>query len=140
MSFRRRRGSHAPHEDDVCLENADPDLFFGAVAERKNCHKVEQLCRQVERAAGVALAEISDGGAEVLSGSVVAGAHSAPDASRIAVVVVLSPERGVDCLDVAHRLLGEHAGRVRAEVARTIRRKRTPEIAFQVFLTERVDR
>jgi ribosome-binding factor A len=117
----------------VCREEVDPTHFFGDIERsRKTQWKTLQLCRQVERAAALAL---EGAAAEVLLGSVVACVTPAPNASRLAVVVVLAPYRVAEELAEALRVLGEMGPVFRREVAQAIFRKRVPEIVFDVKLS-----
>ena len=97
-----------------------------------------QLCRQVERAAAVTLAgECED---EELLGAAVAAVEPAPDAGRLRVTVVLAPGRGPDGLERAGRRSSAVRPPFVREVARSVHRKRVPEIVFDVRLAPEVDR
>lgn len=97
-----------------------------------------QLCRQVERAAAVTLAGECE--EEELLGAAVAAVEPAPDAGRLRVTVVLAPGRGPDCLERGRAALFSRAAAFRREVARSVHRKRVPEIVFDVRLAPEVDR
>jgi hypothetical protein len=56
------------------------------------------------------------------------------------VVVVLAPAHGIHDFDDATAALTGLRSRFRAEVARSIHRKRVPEIVFDVRLGPEVDR
>ena len=134
MSHRRTRGRRAPQAEDVCPQEDDlTQRFFGeGVRGKKGDFKTEQLCKQVERAASLALAVQSLG--DVLAGAVVAAVEPAPDASRLRITVVLAPGRGVDDLGEAWAALSRATPGFRAEVARSISRKRVPELTWGVRL------
>jgi ribosome-binding factor A len=84
--------------------------------------KTRQLCRQVQRAINLALAE---GGAEVddLFVEAVTADHGGP----LIVHVVVPAGRSVSAALAALR---QDAPRLRTDVARAITRKRAPELAF----------
>ena len=134
MSFRRTRRGISPRRGDVSLDG-DPDLFFGALGSRRKANwKLPQLCRQVERAAALALAEV-----DAPVGAAVAEVVPAPDVSRLRVVVVLPAGSGVQQVEDTRAALASGAAAFRAEIARAIHRKRVPEVAFDVRLAEEVD-
>ena len=72
----------------------------------------------------------------VLVGAWVAAVEPAPDASRLRITVVLAPERDTDDLAEAWATLSRAAPAFRAEVARSISRKRVPELVWGVHLAE----
>jgi ribosome-binding factor A len=125
-----------PRAVDVrAYDEADPDVFFGvgeAAPSRKGAVKALQLCKQVERAVSVTLA--SEWLDEALVGACVAAVDPAPDASRLRVVVLLAPGRELDAIGPARAALQAASAEFRAEVARSIHRKRVPEIVFEVRL------
>ena len=140
MSTRRMRKRGFPQTDEVCPgDEADVSRFFGdGEKSRKRNWKVMQLCKQVERAATLALEGESVG--DALLGAAVASVEPAPDAGRLRVVVVLAPARGMDDVEHARAVLLGLTSRFRAEVARSIHRKRVPEIVFDARLGPEVDR
>jgi hypothetical protein len=118
----------------VSLET-DPDLFFGELGVRRKANwKLQQLCRQVERAAALALAEV-----DAPVGAAVAEVVPAPDATRLRVVVVLAAGSGAQDVADTRSALARGAAAFRSEVARAIHRKRVPEVAFDVRLAEEVE-
>jgi ribosome-binding factor A len=130
LSFQRRRGRSSPPTEDV-----SPELFFGEADRSQRKHwKALQLCKQVERAAAMVLS--ADCQEEVLAGAAVAAVLPAPDAARLMVRVVLAPGRAPEDVGTAREALGRAAARFREEVARSIHRKRVPEIVFDVWLAE----
>jgi ribosome-binding factor A len=139
VSFRERRGPRFPPRVVVRSDDeVDPGLFFGERSEaRKRNWKVEQLCKQVERAVAVTLFECEE---HEVAGASVADVEPAPDARRLRVTVVLAPGYGIDNLDRARGALGRAAAAFRGEVARAIHRKRVPEIVFDVRLAAEVGR
>ncbi|MEL6344594.1 MAG: ribosome-binding factor A [Myxococcota bacterium] len=94
-------------------------------ANRKTDRKVRQLCGQVNRTLSMALAASRD---PILQALTVEDVSPNPDASRLRVDVRpldpdLTPQATMARLDAA-------SGRLRAEVARSIQRKRTPNLSF----------
>jgi ribosome-binding factor A len=113
-------------------ENQSPEQYFGEPdrAEKKNW-KTEQLCRQVERAVAMVVAESAE---DALLGAAVAFVEPWPDAARLRITVVLGAGTPTEQVQAARQALTRAAGMFRVEVARSIHRKRVPEIAFQVML------
>jgi len=140
VSSRKARERRLPRTNEVCaFEEADPEVFFGSKDGRRRTNwKEMQLCRQVERAASMALA--SECEAEALAGAAVAAVEPAPDARRLRITVVLPPGAEVSSLDGGWVALAACANLVRAEVARSIHRKRVPEIVFDLRLAGEVER
>jgi hypothetical protein len=120
-------------------DEGDPGRFFGEGSRsRRGEWKLRQLCKQVERAAAVTLAsECAD---EALFGAAVASVEPAPDAGRLRVTVVLAVGGGADALERGRVALLARAAVFRSEVARSVHRKRAPEIVFDVRPTAEVDR
>jgi hypothetical protein len=120
-------------------EEADPRRFFDETDRSgKRNWKAQQLCKQVERAAAVTLAGECEG--EALLGAAVALVEPAPDSSRLRATVVLAPGKVAEDLAQARAALARSAASFREEVARTIHRKRVPEIVFDVRLSEGICR
>jgi ribosome-binding factor A len=94
----------------------------GVSRQRQEERKAQQLCRQVQRAINLALAE---GGAEVddLWVEAVMAGRGGP----LVVYVVVPAGRPVS---EALAALRRDAPRLRTDMARTITRKRAPELAF----------
>ncbi len=132
MSSHRKWRREPLREEDVrTCDEPDPEIFFGESApSRKGAFKALQLCKQVERAVSVTLA--SEWLDDALVGACVAAVDPAPDASRLRVVVVLAPDRELDAIGPARAALTAASAEFRAEVARSIHRKRTPEVVFDV--------
>jgi ribosome-binding factor A len=126
--------------DEVWADGeADPGVFFGDTdRSRKTNWKALQLAKQVERAASLTLE--SECESEALAGAVVVSVEPAPDASRLRVVVCLASAPSGESLAQARAALAAFVPAVRAEVARSIHRKRVPEIVLEVGLPEEVER
>ena len=109
-------------------DGADPRTVFQASSSRGN-RKALQLCRQVQRALGYALADCGD---DVLGGLMVESVEPAPNEKHLMVTVSSSdPEVSpVDALARVHRVLG----RLRSEVASAIHRRRVPELTFRCLM------
>ena len=139
MSFRRTREPRFPQRGEVRPDEVDPRRFFDETDRSgKRNWKVQQLCKQVERAAAVTLAGECE--SDALLAAAVAFVEPAPDSSRLMAMVVLAPGKGSDDLAAARAALARSAPAFREEVARTIHRKRVPEIVFDVRLSEEVGR
>jgi ribosome-binding factor A len=116
------------HDDD----GVDPRQFFktakhGTVDNRK----AMQLCSQVTRTLGLALA--GEFGDELLHNLEVVSVELAPNTSQMAVTVRTElSEQGVGIQEIENRL-SMVAGRLRSEVAAAITRKRAPKLVFHVI-------
>ena len=105
--------------------SADPQSTFGEKPYRGN-RKALQLCRQVQRALSYALSDCDD---DVLAGLYVESVEPAPNDKHLMVTVQpldadVMPE---DVLARLHHVIG----RLRAEVAKDIHRKKVPELSFR---------
>lgn len=119
---------------DDLRAHGDEDAFSGrasrALRRRQQENKLGGLCRQVQRTVALSLSgECHD---EVLRDLLVWAVLPAPDASRLLVQVYFSAARpDVSLVDVLARLERVNAW-LRGEVARSIVRKRAPELMFQL--------
>jgi ribosome-binding factor A len=121
--------------------------IFGKKRRTRSDRKTQQLCRQVERTIGLALA--AGCGDPILLELTVASVVPAPDASRLLVSVYQSlktsptlemeaeepfqtPNTSHSVFDIYERLEGVR-GILRREVAEAITRKRAPELLFRVI-------
>ncbi len=94
-------------------------------SDRQSQRKALQLCRQVQRALNLALADHN--GAEGLGGLFVDEVSPSPDCGRLLVHVFIPGDLSVvDALSALRR----HTPRLRSEVATAITRKRAPELCF----------
>jgi len=120
---RRRRQSVFEHPDFA-------EALYGASADRLSSgrqgeRKARQLCRQVQRALNLALADRkADDGANDLF---VEDVSPAPDCGHLLVHVVIPADRPIT---EALSALRRDAPRLRSEVALAITRKRAPELSF----------
>ena len=100
-------------------------------SDRQAQRKTQQLCRQVERALNLALADRS--GSDDMGGLFVDEVSPAPDCGRLLVHVVIPAGRpAADVLSALRR----ESPRLRSEVAAAITRKRAPELSFIPALPE----
>ena len=116
------------HEDD----GVDPRRFFKSHSGRnKQDRKTQQLCQQVEQTLSLVLSgECSD---ELLQSLIVESVIPAPNAAQMLVTVSIesSHEDTPDPSVVLERL-DRVVGRLRAEVAASITRKRAPGLKFRI--------
>lgn len=138
MSFRRTRERSFPRTGEVYPDDeADPSRFFGdRDRSARGNWKALQLCKQVERAAAMTLADVCE--SDALLGAAVAAVEPAPDAGRLMVIVVLASGKGVEDVVEARAALLRSTAAFREEVARSVHRKRVAEIVFAVRLAEEV--
>jgi ribosome-binding factor A len=118
-----------PHVDD----GVDPRDFF---RERGNHRKVDrktlQLCSQIaDRLNYLFSGECDD---ELLQCLQIASVIPAPDATQVLVTVYMSlPPEGVTSSNEILSRLAAGSGRIRAEVAAAITRRRAPKLLFQLM-------
>ena len=131
MKWQKRRNRAA--------ESVDPEFaeaFLGngperSSTERKVLRKTQQFCRQVQRALNLAL---TSGDSQLQGCEIfVEEVSPAPDCGHLLAHVVVSEDR---LMPEAMTWLRHNQPRLRAEVAASIARKRTPELAFiPAFIT-----
>jgi ribosome-binding factor A len=106
----------------AALEGADG---YRQSRDRQDERRAHQLCRQVQRALNLALADSP--GREGLNDLFVEEVAPAPDCSRLLVHVVVPDDLSAgEVLETLRR----SAPRLRSEVAAAITRKRAPELSF----------
>lgn len=135
MSHRKDRQSDWQQHSSTRSEEdgADPRDFFKPQQQRRPHRKTLQLCSQIQRTLEYVLSgEMDD---DVLRGLMVQQVRPAPDASRLLVTVVPLDE-GVSAETILHRL-AIVSGRLRTEIARSINRRKTPQLSFEVMLPDR---
>lgn len=116
-------------------DGVDPRIYFRKTSERKLNRKALQLCSEVTRVLSHVLAwELGD---ELLADLRVESVTPAPDSSRLFVRVSLA--RGPELVDEVRSRLGRLTGRLRAEVATAIHRRRVPDLSFYVEMREEVE-
>ena len=115
-------------------DGVDPRVFFKPNRDRRSSRKDWQLCRQVSATLNYVLSGESHD--EILHGLIVDGVEPAPDAHRLLVTVCpFAPEKGFNPIVVLERLKLS-VGRLRAEVSRSISRRKVPELVFRVTIQD----
>lgn len=115
-------------------DGLDPRDFFKPARSRRDSRKDWQLCRQVFETLNYVLS--GDSHDDVLRGLLVAEVTPAPDATRL--LVTVQPLDVGDTPDpmVILQRLQQAMGRLRAEVGRSISRRKVPELVFRVVLNQ----
>jgi ribosome-binding factor A len=130
----RRRQTSYKQIRELCGEpgpedGLDPRETLRQGARRKGGRKAHQLCGQVAQALNYAFAVSGD---DVLRDLLVVAIQPAPDESRLLVSVGSALATRCDAaLVLAH--LQRAQGKLRAEAAAAIHRKKVPELAFRVL-------
>jgi ribosome-binding factor A len=91
--------------------------------------KTAQLCRQVYRTLVGAIAAADD---DALLDVNVESVEPCPDATRLLVLLRATRATTREHIESIHRALDRHRGRLRSDVARSVTRKRAPELVFHV--------
>lgn len=113
-------------------DGLDPRDFFKPARSRRDSRKDWQLCRQVFETLNYVLS--GDSHDDVLRSLLVAEVSPAPDATRLLVTIQpLDVGEGPDPVLILHRLQ-QAVGRLRAEVGRSISRRKVPELVFRVVV------
>jgi ribosome-binding factor A len=99
--------------------------------ESKENYKTARLCRQVAEALSLSLSEC---GEDLLLDLSVREVEPAPGPGRLVVTVETSDPKATPVPILA--ALSRAQGRLRAEVARVIQRKRAPELVFRLAAPE----
>jgi ribosome-binding factor A len=109
-------------------DGADPRIYFRKRSETKLNRKALQLCSEVARVLSYVLAwELGD---ELLSSLCVESVVPAPDSSRLLVTVSVAAPPDANLIEEVLARLRQITGRLRAEVATAIHRRRVPELTF----------
>lgn len=106
------------------------------IARKKGGRKAHQLCRQVGQALNYALAAVCDD--DVLRDMLVVAIQPAPDETRLLVSVGSALGTRCDPSRVMSHL-ARAQGKLRAEVAAAINRKKVPELAFRILNETPID-
>lgn len=114
------------HEDD----GVDPREYFKSKRNRKENRKTKQLCQQVARTLNLCLNDCDD---PVVQSMFVVGVMPGADGSCLMVHV----ECDVDDFDHTEALhaIRNQTARLQFEIARSIHRKRVPNLLFSVSAT-----
>lgn len=118
-------------EDD----GIDPRDYFDNRERGRDLRKARQLCKQVARTLDLVLSgELDD---DMLRNLIVDAVEPAPNASRL--LVILRPTTNDELVDVPAVLerLAALRGRLRAEVASSIHRRKVPDLVFQIAVDHR---
>jgi ribosome-binding factor A len=142
--FARRSGRASGFESDTTRPEESPDdlvtSYFGDAREDRGGRRsrgseraLGQLRREIERTLSCGLAAARD---PRLRDLVILGVAPAPDASCFEVTVAplepLTPEAYTALVECLHGARGE----LRAELAGSLQRKRTPELRFTIAAAE----
>ena len=115
------------HEDD-CV---DPKEYFKPSRSLDAANKkAKQLCRQAMETLELVLSDCDD---ELMQSLIVVGVDPAPDSSRL--LITIGVDIAPDAFDQGFILsvLTEQTPRLRAELARSISRKRVPNLSYRDF-------
>jgi ribosome-binding factor A len=123
------------HDPDDGLDSRERSKRHGG--ERRDHRKTGQLCRQVFRALSLALSELESGSSWAW-GLTVDAVDPAPNAARLRVTISFGGTRALDEALEALCRLQRLSGRLRAEVAASITRKKAPELIFELAAPEEV--
>lgn len=103
---------------------------FSAPIRKKSDRKAMQLCRQVLRAVEHALG--SRPLVDQLPDCVVVAVLPAPHTAQLLVQVAVPPMQALDHAEELLAVLRDANGSIRSEVARSIHRRKTPSLLFQI--------
>lgn len=132
---RERRESPLPCDAVGPDDLIDPKLLFRPSPHRRDDRGARRLCSQVREALTYSLAGSCRD--DVLQSLYVAGVEPAPDATRLAVTLVVSDPAQVEA---ARARLALVAALLRSDVAASIHRRRAPDLVFSVVPPGEVDR
>ena len=125
VTLRHPRGGRRPSSVDHEFASAFAAASDNVSSRRHAEHKARQLCRQVQRALNLALADGPE--AAAIGELFVDDVTPAPDCGHLLVHVVVPPECPIA---EALRVLRLDTPRLRSQVAMAITRKRAPELSF----------
>lgn len=133
-----RKQTRRREMESLCAEireddGIDPkDFFCKSSSRRGNNRKDFQLCRQVAETLNLVLGGgLND---DLLQSVYVASVAPAPDASQLLICLAPLPGENVDERALLERVRAV-AGRLRAEAASAITRKRAPKLLFRFLAT-----
>jgi ribosome-binding factor A len=115
----------------------DASRFFFDLESARPDHRIGSLCRQVQEAVSLALAEAADDAR--LDGVWVASVVPAAGAGRLLVTLVAPRDAGLDQIAAAAAALEEIKPRLRFEVGNAIHRKRVPDLVLHVVAEPEVE-
>ena len=115
----------------------DPRHYFYNKRKGNRKHrKVFQLCRQVSDTLHMVLSD----GSSLLDGLSVVDVVPAPDSRRMLVILGLDPAVEINSATDVEAIMTElqqQTPRLRAEISRTINRRKTPQLVFEIAKIER---
>ena len=114
----------------------DPRHYFANKRKSKSKHrKAFQLCRQVSDTLQLVLTDDDP----VLEGLAVVDVVPAPDSRRMLVILGVDSDMVLSATQIEEMMvrLREHTPRLRSEVARTISRRKTPQLMFEITTSPR---
>jgi ribosome-binding factor A len=116
-------------------DGLDPRIYFQPERQRRDDHKDRQVCRQVLETLSYVLPEL--GHDRLLENLLVCDVVPAPDATRL--LVTVQPFDSKDPLDptVILQCLKQVTGRLRTEVAKSISRRKVPDLVFRLKLDDK---
>ncbi len=124
-----RKRNELPCSEFGPEDGIDPRDLLRQAARKKGGRKTHQLCGQVAEALNYALSAVCND--DVLREMGVIAVQPAPDESRL--LVTVGPTLPVPCNPaVVQAHLQKALGKLRAEVAASIHRKKVPELTFRV--------
>jgi len=119
------------HDDD-CI---DPRTLFRSERHNKVSHKGLQLCRQAFETLALVLADCDD---EIMQSIDIASVKISDDGSRLIATVAMPRSASSDVQlegygpeEILSRV-SQHIPRLRSELARSICRKRVPNLTFEI--------
>lgn len=105
-----------------------PDFSRTDASDHSNSRRDQQLCRQAERILGLALVELDD---PLLEEVALVGVY-ARGGGTLGVELLAPPGTDRDTLRDMRERIDAARGRLRSELARSINRRRVPDIVFQI--------
>lgn len=109
--------------------------FYNKRRGKDKFRKAFQLCRQISETLQMVLTD----GDPMLDGLTVVDVLPAPDARRMLVIVGLDADSVTSAteLEEVHQRLTAHLPRLRSEIARSISRRKTPQLVFEITTSAR---
>ncbi len=105
--------------------------FYNKRKHSRKYRKVFQLCRQVNDTLQMVLTD----GNEMLDGLAIVDVVPAPDSRRMLVILGIDPSRVIQSAAEVEQIMEQlqlESPRLRAEIARSINRRKTPNLVFEI--------
>lgn len=135
MSLNRKQREQLLKQHCGVINNDDAidprHYFHNKRKHNRKYRKVFQLCRQVSDTLQMVLTETN----EMLDGLAIVDVVPAPDSRRMLVILGLDPGTKVKSAGEVELIMEQlqlETPRLRAEIARTINRKKTPNLVFEI--------